>query len=67
MWINLAILIQIVGPPPFARKGGQTYKGGVDVEMGGCHFFSYFTIQSYLLCVWGKVRFRALLFGSSVF
>ena len=27
---------------------------GVDVEMGGCHFFYYFTIQSHLFCLWEK-------------
>ena len=52
----------------FARKEGSTCKLGVDVEMAGCHFFSYFKIQSYLLCVCvGKVRFPLLLFGSSAF
>ena len=25
-----------------------------DVEMGGCHFFYYFTVQSHLLCMWEK-------------
>ena len=29
------------------EKGG----GGVNVEMGGCYFFYYFTVQSQLLCV----------------
>ena len=52
----------------FARKEGSTCKLGVDAEMAGCHFFSYFKIQSYLLCVCvGKVRFPLLLFGSSAF
>ena len=26
---------------------------GVDIEMGGCHFF-YFKVQLHLLCVWGR-------------
>ena len=29
---------------------------GVDVEMGGCNFLNYFTVQSHLLFV-GKVKF----------
>ena len=34
-------------------------KGGVDIKMGGCHFFYYFTVQLHLLCVCGgsKVSF----------
>ena len=40
------------------RKGG----GGVDVEMGGCHFFYYVAVQLHLLCVWEKVKFPSLLF-----
>ena len=32
----------------------------------GCHFF--ITLQfNHIYCVWGKVRFPLLLFGSSVF
>ena len=39
----------------FARKGDKPEKGA-DAEMGGgsCHIFYYFTVQSYLLCVWEK-------------
>ena len=31
----------------FARKGGQTWKGGVKIEMRGLPFFYYFTVQSH--------------------
>ena len=31
------------------EREGKPEKGGVDVEMRGCHFFSYFTVQSHLL------------------
>ena len=38
-----------------ARKGDKPEKGVVDVEMGGgLPLFYYFTVQSHLLCVWGK-------------
>ena len=36
------------------ERGDKPVKeGGVDVEIGGCHFL-FFTVQSYLLCVGGK-------------
>ena len=49
--------------------GGVTLKRAeqIDVEMGGCHFFS--TLQFnyiYCMCV-GKVKFPLLRFNSSVF
>ena len=43
--------------------------GGIDVEMGGCHFFitlQFNHIYSVCVCVWGGVRLPLLLFGSSV-
>ena len=53
-------------PPPYLRGQGVgpskneslgvvpkilLKKGGGDIEMGGCHFFWYFTVQLHLLCV----------------
>ena len=29
----------------------ENWGGGADIEMGGCHFFYYFTVQLHLLCV----------------
>ena len=39
---------------------------GVDVEMGGCHFFYYFTVQSHLHCMWEK-KVSFITFFSLVF
>ena len=39
-------------------SGDKSDKGrgaGVDVEMGWWSLFYYFTVQSYLLCVWEKL------------
>ena len=40
----------------FSKHGVRRDKPekGVDVEMGGCHFFYYFTVQSHLFCLWEK-------------
>ena len=36
------------------RRDNPEKVGGVDVEIGGCHFCYYFTVQLHLLCVCGK-------------
>ena len=35
--------------PEKGRKGVGEGGGGVTIEMGGCHFFYYFAVQSHLL------------------
>ena len=54
--------------PTILLERGITLKmGGVDVEMGGCHFFITLMFNC-IYCVWrGKVKFPLLHFGSSVF
>ena len=42
------------GVPSLLIEKGDKLKKGVDVEMGGCYLFYYFTVQSYSLCVWKK-------------
>ena len=54
----------------FCQKGGIKLKRGgvVDVEMGGCHFLYYFTVQfNHIYCVQGKSKVPFISFGSSVF
>ena len=37
--------------------------GGVDVEIGGCHFFYYFTVQfDHIHCVFGESKVPFITF-----
>ena len=45
------------------EREDKPVKGGGE----GLPLFYYFTVQSYLLCVGGEIRFPLLLFGSLVF
>ena len=42
------------GGKKFLARKGINLKRGVDEEMGGLPLFYCFTVQSHLLCVWGK-------------
>ena len=58
-------------PKIFLERGDNPEKGrgggGVDVEMGGCHFFIILQF-SYIYCICvGKVKFSLLCFDSLVF
>ena len=57
------------GTKNFTKKGDNPEKGGggVDVEMGGCHFFVTLQFNCIYCVCWGKVNFPLLHFGSSVF
>ena len=45
-------------PKILLERGDNSEQEGVDVEMGGggLSLFYYFTVQSHLLCVWGKSK-----------
>ena len=57
------------GVPKFLLERGDNPGMGVDVEIGGCHFFitlQFNSIQIYCMCL-GKVKFLLLYFDSLVF
>ena len=48
----------------FLERGDKLEKSvGVDVEMGGCHFLYYFTVQfNRIYCVWGESKVLFITF-----